>query len=534
VLPDRSAADEGSTGLAGAETDQPSSDAATSGVIRGSSLLLVGRVVATGLNLVTQVLIVRYLAKSDYGAFAYALSIAQLVEAVVTLGLDRAIPRFLPVFDENRDDARLFGTLLFVVASITTLGVAILVLLIATGGWPASALIGDPVAVTLTLILIVLAPLGALDAVLMNVFAVFANARTIFVRRFVLAPTLKLAVVLAMIGQSQSVAFLAGGYVIATAAGIVLYLAILVPLLRRRPGFGRLRLRSLSIPFRRILGYSIPLLTTDLLLVLMTTTDVLILGFFHGTEDVAGLRAVFQPARTVSLVMASFAILFAPAAARLFARGDRAGIRELYWRNAVWATVLSFPIFAVTFSLSESVTTFLFGESYRDSAILLAILALGRFVDASLGNNGHALQVIGRVRTLAALNVGAAVFNVGLNLALIPPFGAVGAAGATLSTFVAFNAAKQIALDRAVGTGMLDRRYVFVYGVVAAAAGLIWITDAVVRPPIVVGVGLVAVVSVVVVRLTAARIEVAETFPELLRLPFMPTLLGRPGVSSDA
>jgi hypothetical protein len=138
------------------------------------------------------------------------------------------------------------------------------------------------------------------------------------------------------------------------------------------------------------------------------------------------------------------------------------------------------------------------------------------------------------VRTLVALNVGAAVFNVGINLALIPPLGALGAALGTTATFLAFNAAKQVALDRAIGTGVLDRRYVYVYGVVAAAAGLIWAVDALVRPPIVVGIGLAAVVSFGVLRLTAARIELAETFPELLRLPFVPALLGRRGASPGA
>src|SRR6476661_5203575 len=48
---------------------------ATAKAVRGSSLLLLGKVLALGLNFVSQILIVRYLTKNDYGAFAYALSI---------------------------------------------------------------------------------------------------------------------------------------------------------------------------------------------------------------------------------------------------------------------------------------------------------------------------------------------------------------------------------------------------------------------------------------------------------------------------
>jgi hypothetical protein len=72
--------------------------------IRGSSLLLVGRFLSRGVTFAVQILIVRYLSKSDYGAFAYALSIVTLGTTVVTFGLDRAITRFVPIAGHNRGD----------------------------------------------------------------------------------------------------------------------------------------------------------------------------------------------------------------------------------------------------------------------------------------------------------------------------------------------------------------------------------------------------------------------------------------------
>src|SRR5919197_3246576 len=81
--------------------------------LRGSALLLAGRVGALGANLITQVLIARYLSKSDFGAFAYALSLVLLAESVVTLGLDRAVPRFLPLYEERGEYDKFTGTLVF-------------------------------------------------------------------------------------------------------------------------------------------------------------------------------------------------------------------------------------------------------------------------------------------------------------------------------------------------------------------------------------------------------------------------------------
>ena len=87
-------------------------DESTTRQIRGSTLLLVGRVLTVGANLASQVIIVRYLSQSDYGAFAYALSLVAVGQTVVTLGLDRTLTRFASIYDEEGRYGRLLGMLL--------------------------------------------------------------------------------------------------------------------------------------------------------------------------------------------------------------------------------------------------------------------------------------------------------------------------------------------------------------------------------------------------------------------------------------
>src|SRR5688500_16144851 len=82
--------------------------------IRGSSLLLSGRVLSKSINFGVQLITIRYLSMTDYGAFAYALALVQLGQSVATFGLDRATTRFLPMYHEQRDYGRFFGTLLMI------------------------------------------------------------------------------------------------------------------------------------------------------------------------------------------------------------------------------------------------------------------------------------------------------------------------------------------------------------------------------------------------------------------------------------
>ena len=112
------------------DPSNPTAPSASSRHVRGSSLLLLGRVIAMVVNFLVQVLIVRYLSTAAYGAFVYALSLVTLGETLVTLGIDRAVGRFLPIYQERAEWPKLFGTLALVAGTILSLGLAIIVLVI--------------------------------------------------------------------------------------------------------------------------------------------------------------------------------------------------------------------------------------------------------------------------------------------------------------------------------------------------------------------------------------------------------------------
>jgi len=80
----------------------PSEQDATRKQIRGSSLLLFGRMLSLGINFFTQVLMVRYLSTRDFGVLAYGLAVVGFFRLFASLGLQDAIPRFVPIYQENR------------------------------------------------------------------------------------------------------------------------------------------------------------------------------------------------------------------------------------------------------------------------------------------------------------------------------------------------------------------------------------------------------------------------------------------------
>lgn len=491
--------------------------------IRGSSLLVAGNVLSIGINFATQVLLVRYLSKHQFGVWSYALSVVAFCKTFAPLGVDEALSRFIPIYHERGQREQMVGAMLLAIGIVTGTSAVGIFAFHAAPYYIARLLHGGVEPLPILLITVFLVPVETLDVLVMNLFACFARPRSIFLRRHVLAPGLRFVVVVALIAVHSNLTFLAYGYLAASAAGIVLYSLVLLAYLRHEGVTRDLKLRDIKFPFRELLGFSLPLMTTDLMTVVNGSIVVLILGYCRGFDAVAMYRVVLPAAALNKIVMTGFSLLYTPQAARLFARGDAASLNQLYWRTARWLGVASFPIFAVTFCFAHPLTVFMFGHRYAGSSVLLALMSLGYYFNVATGFNGLTLKVYGKVRYLAMLNVAAALCSIILSALLIPRFGALGAAISSSTAMIIHNAVKQLGLRLASGVRMFDRECLPVYALIAlTTVGLLSIQSAA-RPNIFVGIGLVGLTSILVLLVAKRNLHLVEVFPEARRVP----LLGR-------
>jgi O-antigen/teichoic acid export membrane protein len=500
---------------------------ATKRQIRGSSLLLIGQFLSKGVNFAIQVLIVRYLAKSDYGAFAYALSIVSVGQTITLFGLDRAITRFVPIYHEQHDYNKMFGTIFMVLATVISLGIALVLVFYGLQDLITTYFISDQLAFSLLLILIFLSPVNALDEMLNGMFAVFSRPGAIFFRKYVMGPGLRLGIVLLLTLSSRGVRFLSIGYLGAGALAVLVYAIILLYTLKEQGIFRYLNLRSIQIPAREVLYFTVPLLASDLVYVVMNSVDAVLLERFQGVVDVAALRAVQPTARLNQIVLSSFGLLFTPAAARMFARNDKEGINDLYWKNAIWIAVVSFPIFVFTFSLAKPITLFLYGARYEQSALILALLSFGYYFNAALGQNGLTLKVVGKVRYIVVIDVLVAILNLGINLLLIPRYGALGAAFGTFSILVLFNLLKQAGLGLGTGINIFDWHYLRVYVIIGLSAGAVLALQILTSTPIYVSALFAVLASLAVLMLNRHLLDVEQMYPELLKFPLVNRFFGK-------
>ena len=491
---------------------QPASEA-VAGHLRGSSLLLFGRVLALMLEFAAHVVVVRHLTKGEYGDFSYALAVASLLSTVVVIGLPETLARYIPIFQEHHQRSRLIGSVVFATGLVLSGGLLCVVVVVGAQGLVGSAMDSDDAAALLA-ILILLVPTDGVNLLLQSIFASLGRVRAIFLRQYVLVPVMRLGVALALVAGGFGPAFLAAGWVATSVAGLLLYGYLgsrLLPRLRRVSTY------RFEVPARELVGFALPVFLTNVFWIVLLAFSTILLGLMTSPDEVAAFQAVQPPARLNYLAMAIFSILFMPTVARLFARERFEELREAYMATTLWIVILTFPVLALTTVFAPVFVPAFFGEAYESSTAILVLMAAGYYLHTSSGPNSSTLKVFRRLRYTVVIDLAALLGGIVLNLVLIPVDGARGAATAFLLALIGRNVPYLWALRRVAGITLVSRDWLFVQGVVLTALLVLGAARAALDPPLWLAVALCCVAAVGVLAACRRRLRLADTFPELAR-----------------
>lgn len=165
--------------------------------------------------------------------------------------------------------------------------------------------------------------------------------------------------------------------------------------------------------------------------VINTHTDIVMLGMLATKELVGIYRVAAQAAVLVSFTLIAINTVIAPQVARLYQAGDRDKLQRMVTLSARGILATSIPIAAAFVIFGKSILGYFFGEAYEAGHFALAILCGGHVLNAAFGSVDLLLNMTGHANDAAKGFAVAAVSNIFLNLALIPYFGAEGAALAT-------------------------------------------------------------------------------------------------------
>lgn len=399
-------------------------------IAKGAGIAFIGCLVGLLFGFMGRLLVARYGTEAEYGVFSLAFAILSICVIVGTLGLQHAAPRSIAYARGKNDIEKVkklipssiqFGLLASVSLSIIVFFASDI---IARAIFHNAAL-GSPLKIfalgipLLTLINVFAAIFRGFDEVKPGVY--FQDAATHLLFPLFLLPVIFLS--LPFTGVFY--AFLAS--LLTACAALIVYSAKRLPL----PIKFRIRISTNPVA-TELLFLSLPLLGVAMLHMIIVWTDTLMLGSFKTSADVGLYNAGSPLAQFIFAPMGAMLLIYMPVTSGLYAQGSLAEIRRNFSVLTKWLCSATLPLFLILFMFPETVISFLFGANYTSAATTLRILSVGFIISNLLGPNGASLIAMGEVRFVMWATLASAVINIGLNVALIPPFGIEGAAIASM------------------------------------------------------------------------------------------------------
>jgi O-antigen/teichoic acid export membrane protein len=184
---------------------------------------------------------------------------------------------------------------------------------------------------------------------------------------------------------------------------------------------------------REYLNYALVYALTGFATSVLVLLDVTCLGLV--LKD-AAILADYKVAATIpsacTFIPSSLTIFFYPKLVRAFSESKEAGRQQFNQLTKVYFAVNG-AILAGLLVMAPLIVWIVFGQKYMNTVDLFRILSVNYLAVAMRNLTSHTFAVLKKVKANLVFSILSGVLNVALNLALIPKFGSLGAAYATLT-----------------------------------------------------------------------------------------------------
>jgi len=234
-------------------------------------------------------------------------------------------------------------------------------------------------------------------------------------------------------------------------------------------------------PSKELLGFSVPLIGSDLLLGITTRIDLMLIGGLAGIKAVEIYNVVMMIGRSLGAIRQSFEGLLLSAFSREGARELTANLRTRL-NHAVWAVgnLMGLALLVIVFWGQHLLS--LLNPQYQAGWSALIAMTFLTWLNVSGDLSGVMLQGLGRSRDWMTAQLTGFVINVAFNLWWIPLWGALGGVLALGVSVFAQGLVCQVLLWRAGGGHLWLKRYLrstlhFASGLVALCAISLFVDD---------------------------------------------------------
>lgn len=379
--------------------------------------LMADRIVRLGVGLLVSVWVARYLGPQLFGVYSYAIAFVGLFGFVSTLGLDSIVVR--DIVHAPQDANEILGTAF----SLKLIGAVVTLLAATSIGTLAQA--SDPVMPILIGLVAAGTLFQAFDVIDFWFQSQVRSKYTVYARNTAFL-ILSLIKVLLILLHAPLIAF-AGAALAEIVLGAIGLLA-----LYRLTGQTVRRWRTSLTRARMLLSVSWPLMLSSIAVWVYMRIDQVMLGLLADTRALGVYSAAVRLSEVWYFIPIAIVSSVFPAVVRSKAIDEKLYYQRLQ-RLFNLMVVLSYVVVIPLTLLAGPIINLLYGPSFSEASGMFVILMwAGLFVGLGVAREAWLVNE-GLTRFSFATAVVGAITNVVLNIVLIPRWGAIAAAWATLA-----------------------------------------------------------------------------------------------------
>lgn len=377
--------------------------------------LMISQIVASVCGFIWTVLMARYLGVEKYGLFGFATSLTGILAITVDLGISTHIVRHIAT---DYDSAPHYLGNAIPLKSIFAIGTIILTLIVLI------LMKSDELTIIVTLLFTIEMIIRSFIGLFNGTFQAFEEGKYQGIANTTLHLIL-LIFILISIFANFGIIGIAISYILANAL-VLGYMYYALKKNVTKPKY------DLDIEFcKKITRYSLPFAVTSLLYIIYYSIDVVMLQNMVGSYATGIYNATYKLISVLTLFYSVYTAVIFPVMSRFF-KDDESMLLISFEKSIKYLMMVIIPIAIATMFYSLDIIQLIYGNKYDPASSVLSILIWTvclLFVSGAcntLLNASHKEVAVTKIYTIAA------IFNVILNLFMIPYLSYDGAAITTV------------------------------------------------------------------------------------------------------
>jgi O-antigen/teichoic acid export membrane protein len=386
-------------------------------VTKNTSVLFMAQLITYVIGFFITMYTARYLGTEGFGILSLALSITAITGIFADLGLGSLMIR--EIARDKSLTSKFFSNTLLIKFFLSFLTIGITIAIVHIFKYP------EPV--TIVIYIITLSTLiNAFNGVLVSIFQAYENMGYVSVGT-ILNSVIMLAGTFIGIYYKFDILFFATIYVIANILTLAVSLFIYA---------WKLSLPKIEIDFsfwKPNLKEALPFGIAGIFVIIYYQIDSIMLSVLSGTEAVGLYNAAYRLIYLFLSLYNVYTIAIFPVMSSFF-KTSKESLSFAFERSFKYLLIISLPLTIGTILVAKKIILLVYGANYLPSVLALQVLVWTIIFMFLNGLAGNLLGAANRQPVVTKITGVGAVINILLNLILIPEFGFVGAAAATVVT----------------------------------------------------------------------------------------------------